>query len=102
VAKLVARGQVVRGKNPLKNYLKKRANEELAILLREPDYVEDLAIICQTGSLDLKLVSRDFKGVGLIAWDCWEPAITRLRDADPYSYSQFEWLVGQMKALPDE
>lgn len=52
--------------------------------------------------LDLKLVSRDFKGVALVAWDYWQPAMKNLRQADPFSYSQFERLVGQMRALPDE
>jgi hypothetical protein len=101
VAGLVVRSQS-ESKNPIKKHLRRRANEELAVLLREPNYFEDLAIIAQTGSLDLRLVSRDFKGVGLIAWNYWEAAIAELRKADEYSYSQFEWLVGQMKELPDE
>jgi hypothetical protein len=81
---------------------KDRANRELVILLRVPDYFEDLAVLAERAHLDMRDVGLIFKGVVLDEWDLWELAIAKLREGDPYSYTQFERLVTDMRGLPDE
>jgi hypothetical protein len=102
LAEVVRRAHKKRSKNRLKDWPRARADKELVILLRVPNFFEDLAVIAEEGGLDPKLVSRIFKGLALREWTFWEPAMVRLREQDKYSYTQWESLVQLMKELPDE
>jgi len=78
------------------------AQKEFIVLLRIPNFFEDLAIITESGDMDLALVGRGFKGLILDEWHFWKPTIDRFRQNDPYAYSQFERLARDMERLPDE
>jgi Domain of unknown function (DUF4760) len=75
-------------------------SEAMLLLLRVPNFFEDLAVMVESGSLDLHLVSKAFKSPTLAQWQYWEPSIRVIRDhEDPDSYAQFENLVRQLKKL---
>lgn len=75
---------------------------DFVVLLRIPNYFEDLALMTKFAKLDIRFVARAFKGLVLEEWAYWEPTIMLLRKSDDLSFCEFEWLVGQMEALPDE
>jgi hypothetical protein len=102
LADLVVRAAQPLTNNRLKDWHRRRARKELVVLLRVPNYFEDLALITKAGGLDIKLVAADFKGLAQDEWVYWEAAILRLRDTDPWSFTQFERLVREMELLPDE
>jgi len=102
LARVVAKAYRGVSWNPLRNRATARANHRMNILLRVPNFFEDLALLVESGSLDLGLVSKNFKGVAVREWHFWEFAIKELRQEDPWSYTQFEELVRRMEALPDE
>ncbi|HEX3254630.1 MAG TPA: DUF4760 domain-containing protein [Gaiellaceae bacterium] len=75
-------------------------SEAMLLLLRVPNFFEDLAVMVESGSLDLRLVSKAFKSPALRQWQYWEPSIRVIRDhEDPDSYAQFENLVRQLEKL---
>jgi hypothetical protein len=87
--------------NPLRELRRKRAIRELVVLLRIPDYFEDLAFMAQRVNLDDDALAN-FKGLVVDEWKAWEPAIGELgRTGDPYSYRRFEALVARMSDIPD-
>jgi hypothetical protein len=100
LARLVRHSQY-EGSHPLRKRRKRSANRKLVVLLRVPNYFEDLSSVTQSGGLDIKLISRDFKGLALIAWDHWQPAIMQFRRFDPKAYCEFEWLMQQMETISD-
>jgi hypothetical protein len=73
----------------------------LNVLLRIPNFFEDLATVVQAGTLDIERVSKNWKAVATIEWDYWSMAMARIRKEDPYDYSQWEKLVRDMAALPE-
>lgn len=80
-----------------------RARQELLLLLRIPNFFEDLSSIARFGKIETDLIGVIFKGLVRDTWDAWQPAIAELRKrVDKFSYTQFEELNEQMKALPDE
>jgi hypothetical protein len=82
---------------------RERAEADLAVLLAVPDYFEDMAVISELAALEMTHVAKIFKGLALDEWDNWEPAIVALRETrDPYSYTQFERLVRNLRRVPDE
>jgi hypothetical protein len=78
------------------------AQEAFIVLQRIPNYFEDLALIVESGSIDLKLVARGFKDLVLDEWDFWELAIDKYKESDPYWYLEFRNLSRDMRAIPDE
>jgi hypothetical protein len=75
----------------------------LLLLLRAPNFFEDLAVMVESGSLDLRLVGNVFKGLALSQWLYWEPSIRIIRDyREPEAYTQFEALVRQLEKLDPE
>jgi hypothetical protein len=81
---------------------KEQATKNLESLMRIPDFYEDLALITESGGLDIAAVGKNFKGVVVSDWDHWSQAMAKLRGPDRYAYSQWERLVKQLKELPDE
>jgi hypothetical protein len=49
------------------------------ILLRIPNYFEDLAIMVEEGHLDLEFVAKGFSALALWEWDYWKEAISLMR-----------------------
>ena len=78
-------------------------SEAMLLLLRVPNFFEDLAVMVESGSLDLRLVGKVFKGIALAHWQYWEPSIRIIRDyREPDAYAQFETLVRQLQKLDRE
>ena len=102
LAHLAAISGEPRTERSLEDVRRREAIENLQILLRIPNFFEDIALIADAGGLDSRLLSRTFKGIALEEWDYWQPAIAKLREKDPWSYSQFEWLLRKFERFPDE
>jgi hypothetical protein len=87
--------------NPIRERRRLAAERDLVVLLRIPDFFEEIAFMSRFASLkDTELAV--FKGLALDEWNVWEPAIQRLRaTGDRYSYKQFEELVQRMDSIPD-
>lgn len=56
----------------------------------------------ESGALDLRLVSKGFKGVAVAHWRVWQFAMVELRKDDPYTYIAWDELIEKMEALPDD
>jgi hypothetical protein len=80
----------------------RRAEAALVVLLRVPNYFEDLSIVVQAGGLDLRLVGKNFKALAVDEWAFWSDALAIYRSDDPYVYAQFEWLARELEQVPDE
>jgi hypothetical protein len=87
--------------NPLKNRRTQQANVHLNVLLRIPNFYEDLGAVVQMGTLDLDRVSKSYKAVATVEWDYWSLAMARMRAEDPYTYLVWEELVQEMARLPE-
>ena len=75
-------------------------SETMLLLLRVPNFFEDLAVMVESGSLDLRLVSKVFRTIAFRQWQYWEPSIRIIRDRHgPGAYAQFEALVRQLEKL---
>lgn len=80
-----------------------RADAELVVLLRVPNFFEDLMLITEEGGINMPAMSRNFKGLANAEWKKWEKAIGVIRERnDEYAFTQFEKLVKEMNRLPDE
>jgi hypothetical protein len=101
LSRVVAHSQY-EGSHPLRKRRRRSAARRLVVLLRVPNYFEDLSSVTQSGGLDIKLINRDFSGLALIAWDHWKPAIWQFRRRDPKAYCEFEWLIQQMEGIPED
>jgi hypothetical protein len=99
--KLFARAYAPPSRNRFKEWLAKRAASKTVVLLRIPNFFENLSLIVRAGSLDIKLVSQDYGTVANDSWEKWKPAIMELRETDKQSYAEFQWLVDRMAKLPD-
>jgi hypothetical protein len=82
-----------RGKswNPFKNRDTQQANVYLNVLLRIPNFYEDLASVVHEGTLDLASVSKSYKAVATLEWDYWSLAMARIRQEDRYAYLVWNW-----------
>jgi len=78
-------------------------SEAMLLLLRVPNFFEDLAVMVESGSLDLSLVGKVFRSIALAQWRYWEPSVRIMRDYHgPRAYAQFESLVRQLEKLESE
>ena len=69
-------------------------------ILQVPNYFEDLAIMAEFGSYDLRLVAKGFSGLAFWEWDYWAESIEEIRqNLDAQAYVEFERLVNDLKAL---
>jgi hypothetical protein len=71
---------------------------DVPILLRVPNYFEDLAIMVEAGRLEVKYVAQAMGSLALRMWEYWAPAVEKMREQAPTSYTQFEKLVGELEA----
>jgi hypothetical protein len=82
-----------------------KANQDLALLLRIPDYFEALAVLMDVARLEAQTVGEIYKGIVLVEWDFWEEALVKLRDenigGDAYAYTWWGRLVDDMKSVVD-
>jgi len=73
-----------------------RSASDVPILLRVPNFFEDLSIMVEAGKLEVKYVALSMGSLALGMWDYWQPAIEKMRETAPTSYTQFEKLVGDL------
>lgn len=66
---------------------------DIPILLRVPNFFEDLALMVELGELEKPFVARSFKTMARREWAYWELAVTELREHDPDAYVEFQQLV---------
>jgi hypothetical protein len=79
---------------------KSRDSQLLLLLLRVPNFFEDLAVMVESGGLDIKLVDKAFRALVLTQWSYWEQAIVRTRELrEPEAYVEFEKLKRQLEEL---
>jgi len=69
---------------------------DIPILLRVPNFFEDLALMVELGELERPFVARSFKTMARREWAYWELAVTELRTRDPEAYVEFEQLVAEL------
>ena len=66
---------------------------DLPVLLRVPNFFEDLALMVELGELEKAFIARSFKTMARREWAYWELAVTELRVQDPDAYVEFQQLV---------
>lgn len=73
---------------------------DVPVLLRIPNYFEDLAIMVWYGKLDLDFVEKGFSALAFWEWDYWKDAILvmRVQLGDDQTYVEFEKLVDELRA----
>jgi hypothetical protein len=77
--------------------LKAQKSDRFFELLAEPNYYEDLAVLCERGVLDKQII-RESLGATLYArWKRWELAVLWFRENDPANYTHFEALAWEMR-----
>ncbi len=74
---------------------------DVPVLLRVPNFFEDLAITVDAGRIDLDIVLRSFGSLILNMWSYWEPAIQKMCETAPTSYSEFRELARAVKRARD-
>jgi hypothetical protein len=71
---------------------------DLYVLLRIPNFFEDVALMAEAGGLELEWVWRIFGDSAIQEWRYWEEAIDVLRDADdPGAYIEFQRLARDLE-----
>lgn len=71
---------------------------DVPLLLRVPNFFEDIAVIVEAGNLELKYVARSMASLVIGQWDYWELAINKMRETAETSYVEFERLVSDLQA----
>jgi hypothetical protein len=79
--------------NPIARRRKKRAGKELTVLLRVPNYFEDVGTLAKAGTLEAAVIVEAFGGVAADEWRVWGPAVKKLQETDPKAYEEFERLA---------
>jgi hypothetical protein len=69
------------------------AAADVPILLRVPNYFEDLAIMVECGRLEREYVARSFSMLAVREWEYWERAVNEMRIDAPDAYTEFEGLA---------
>ncbi len=73
-------------------------SDELYMLLRLPDYLEDLAILVEEGGTAKDVVRKSLGSVITTWWTRWEPAVRVIRAVDGDTvYEHLERLAEQMR-----
>jgi hypothetical protein len=73
-----------------------RCAPDIPLLLRVPNYFEDLAMMVELGRLDTFYVERAFGLLARREWAFWELAILVMRTDAPDSYTEFQKLVDEL------
>jgi hypothetical protein len=81
-------------------YLQEENHPELDVLFRAPNFLEDVAVLEQSGSLPFDMIRKSLGGTVISEWEHWEPTVLRLRGDQRYDlvYENFELLHTKMKA----
>jgi DNA-binding XRE family transcriptional regulator len=82
-----------------------KATSQLALMLRIPDYFEALAVLMDVSKLSPQTVGEIYKGMVLVEWEFWGPAIDKLRDTsiggDEFAYTWWQRLAREMESVVD-
>jgi hypothetical protein len=70
---------------------------EVPLLLRVPNFFEDISVMVEAGHLELDYVARAMRSLALGQWEYWQLAIEKMREHAPSSYAEFERLVRDLK-----
>ena len=70
---------------------------DVDVLLRLPNFFEDLAIISRCGKLDIELITMAMGSIIIHQWEYWNPSIQTMRQTAPHDYEQFEGLVKDVR-----
>jgi hypothetical protein len=72
---------------------------ELFVLLRIPNFLEDLAVLEDRGAISFRIVKESFGGAIVFTWNSLEPANPILSKEEGYDpvYSNFERLAKRMR-----
>jgi hypothetical protein len=65
----------------------------MPILLRIPNFFEDLAIMVECGRLQIGLVARSWLPAAVREWEYWSDAVEKMREYEPTAYVEFEKMV---------
>lgn len=71
--------------------------DKLLLLLRVPNYFEDLALMVKLGDLNMDNVELAVGSRTLQAWSYWKGAIAVICASDRSSYAEFRWLVKELE-----
>jgi hypothetical protein len=81
--------------------LRGKKSPEYYELLCEPNYFEDLAILCHRKALDDRMIRESLGELVSKRYDRWRLAILWLRRGDPENYKHFEQLADAMRKPPE-
>jgi hypothetical protein len=78
--------------------------DKLTLLLRVPNFLEDLAILNEEGAISTEMIRKSLGGVVVATWDHWKPATLEMRGEQNYDlvYEHFERLAERLRALLEE
>jgi hypothetical protein len=80
--------------------MKQAKDNRYGSLLAEPNYYEDLAVMCSRGVLDKRIIRESLGETLHQRWLRWEAAVVWLRETDPQNYVYFERLALEMRDRP--
>jgi hypothetical protein len=80
-------------------YLATTNDKELDVLIRSPNFFEDLAVLHDAGAITFEMIRKSLGGTLVSQWDHWYPAIDHLRGDQKYDlvYENFEALAERMR-----
>jgi hypothetical protein len=62
-------------------------------LMRVPNFLEDVALMVEAGSMTPELIDRSLGSITTATWEFWEEAVEEMRKQDPTIYVEFERLA---------
>ena len=68
-------------------------------LLRIPNFLDDLGLVAECGSVDIDIVNRSMRFIVLEQWGKWRRAVMTLRLQDPTAFQQYESLVRHLQGI---
>jgi hypothetical protein len=72
---------------------------EYGVLLRQPNFLEDIAILVKHHGIDFDIVN-DSLGYNIAYWwSLWKPTVDQLRRSQPLIYKEFEQLAKRIAAI---
>jgi hypothetical protein len=85
-------------------YLEGTREEELYVLERTPNFLEDIAVLEARGAIPFDMLRQSLGGTLVTYWDHWKPAATYMRGDQKYDlvYENFEGLAERMRAYLKE
>lgn len=74
-----------------------RDERERVVLLRIPNYFEEVAVVARLGGVDWNLFVENYAGIAADYWVRWEPTIREFQKADPGTCVEFDRLAALSK-----